>query len=53
VRHRTITAGTLRTHKSSIAGTAERISKWGGGAENERRRREVVGGLGAFPPRKF
>ena len=38
---------------STKSGTAERISKWGGGAENERRRREFVGGLGASPPKKF
>ena len=35
------------------AGTAERILKWGGGAENERRRRELVGGFGGMLPQKI
>ena len=36
-----------------LTGTVERISKWGGrggGAENERWRREFVGGSGGIPP---
>jgi len=37
--------------KPTYAGTVERISKWG--AENERRRREFVGGSGGIPPQKI
>ena len=43
----------LTSSKMAMAGTAERILKWGGGAENERRRRELVGGSGVSSPRKF
>ena len=34
-----------------MSGTAERILKWG--AENERQRRELVGGSGGILPQKI